>query len=94
MMTLPSVVIRTSPFVGAVHDHQTELPPTLPAWFGSPPSFVAATLDPMTVTFVPVITIRFENRSFAGAAPHAGRAAIAHSAQLISPNLFILEPSI
>jgi len=48
----------------------------------------------MTMMFVLVIAIRFENRSFAGAAPHADSVATAHSAQLISPNLFILEPSI
>jgi len=48
----------------------------------------------MTVTFVLVMTIRFKNRSFAGAAPHDARAAKAHSAPLVSTYLFILELSI
>ncbi len=30
----------TVPLTGAVHDHHTEAPPELPAWFGSPACFV------------------------------------------------------
>ena len=39
---LPAVLIVTVPMSGAFHDHQTEAPPVLPAWLGSPVSFVAA----------------------------------------------------
>jgi hypothetical protein len=42
----PSVVIVADPVDGAVQLYQTEAPPTLPPWFGSPVSFVAPTLEP------------------------------------------------
>ena len=71
MFVLPSVVMMTSPLVGAVQLHQIELPPILPAWFGSPDSLFAPTFDPVVVMFVPVRMIRLLNRSLAGAADRA-----------------------
>src|SRR5689334_14218789 len=50
----------------AVHRYQTECAPTLPAWFGSPDSFVAATFVPVTVPDVPAIDWAAANGSFAG----------------------------
>jgi len=41
------VLIVTEPDADGVHCHQTEAPPVLPAWFGSPDSFVAPTLEPV-----------------------------------------------
>src|SRR5947209_8098688 len=38
---LPSVSNVTDRFVGAVQQNQSEWPPGLPAWLGSPGSFVA-----------------------------------------------------
>src|SRR5439155_4969205 len=67
VLVLPSVVIVRSPLVGAVQDHQTEAPPTLPAWSGSFLCFVALMFEPVTLIFVPIRTIRFWNWSFGGA---------------------------
>ena len=49
---------------GAVHAYQTEWPPALPAWFGSPGSFVAPTFEPLTTPFVSFSTVAFANMSF------------------------------
>src|SRR6266487_3094198 len=67
VLVLPSVVIVRSPLVGAVQDHQTEAPPTLPAWSGSRFCLVAPIFEPVTVIFVPIRTMRFWNWSFGGA---------------------------
>ena len=49
---------------GAVHEYQTEWPPALPAWFGSPGSFVAPTVVPLMLPFASSITVAFANMSF------------------------------
>src|SRR3954471_2329966 len=41
--------MTTRPLVGAVQVHQTDFPPALPPWFGSPASLVAPLLLPVTV---------------------------------------------
>src|SRR6266404_692437 len=58
----------TLPAAGAVHDHQTDLPPTLPAWFGSPVSLVAPTLEPLSVAEEPLAAVALAKLSFTGAA--------------------------
>jgi hypothetical protein len=62
---------------GAVHAYQTEWPPALPAWFGSPDSFVAPTFERLTTPFVSLRTIGLANMSFHTPAlesrPHATR---------------------
>lgn len=65
---LPFVSRLTCPFDGAVHFHQIELPPLLPAWLGSPVSLLARRLVPLVLPEVPVIEKRLMNRSFAGLA--------------------------
>jgi hypothetical protein len=47
------VSTRVEPEAGACQLYQTDLPPTLPAWFGSPGSFVAPTLVPLTIPLLP-----------------------------------------
>src|SRR5258707_984669 len=49
---LPLVSSATLPLDAAVQVHQTEWPPALPAWFGSPLSLLAATFVPATVADV------------------------------------------
>ena len=51
----PAVMIVAWPDAGAVQLYQTDLPPALPAWSGSPVSFVAFTFVPLTVPLVPGI---------------------------------------
>jgi hypothetical protein len=63
---LPDVLIVTLPLDGAVHDHHTDLPPELPAWFGSPDSLVAQLLAPLTVDDEPLIDTLLAKLSFAG----------------------------
>jgi len=41
---LPAVVTLIEPVLGARKFHHSDLPPALPAWFGSPGSFVAVLL--------------------------------------------------
>lgn len=65
---LPLVSRLTCPVEGAVHFHQIELPPALPAWFGSPISLVASRFVPLVLPELPVIEKRLVNRSFAGLA--------------------------
>ena len=57
------------PLAGAVHANQTEAPPALPAWFGSPGSFVAPTFEPVAEPLEPEIDCAFANMSFAGPLP-------------------------
>src|SRR5437899_3038165 len=91
-----------SPFVGAVQLHQTEPPPGLPAWSGSPGSLVASSFDPMTVTLVPVRVIRSAKLSLAGRAAPAPVHIGAHSAIRIRVRarsctwaaLFIVRPGL
>jgi hypothetical protein len=78
---LPNVLISTTPLVGAVHCHQTELIGSelagLPVRFGmtgSPTSPVAPTLLPVTVAFVPVRTVAFANRSLPDGTVRSSRA--------------------
>src|SRR2546423_379059 len=66
--SLPAVLIVTWPDLGAVHVHHTDLPPVLPAMFGSLASFVALTFVPVTVADEPVIAVRLAKLLFAGPA--------------------------
>ena len=43
------------PLLGAVQAYQTDLPPGLLAWLGSPASFVARVLLPKTCPELPLI---------------------------------------
>src|SRR5438477_91464 len=54
------------PELGAVQAHQTEWPPVLPAWLGSPVSLVAATLLPETVAELPLRLLALAKLSLAG----------------------------
>src|SRR5437660_4887810 len=63
---LPAVEMVTLPEEGAVQVHQTEAPPTLPAMEGSPASLVAPTLDPVTVTVVPLMAVALAKLLLAG----------------------------
>ena len=49
----PSVESRRVPVAGALKRYQTEAPPALPATSGSPASFVAPLLPPVTEPRVP-----------------------------------------
>ena len=63
---LPKVLIVTFPAEGAVQDHQTDLPPLLPAWLGSPASLVAPEFTPASAAEDPPIAFPLEQRSLAG----------------------------
>src|SRR6187401_2995012 len=63
---LPMVSTVTEPVEGAVQVHQRDLPPTLPAWFGSPDSFVARELLAVTVLVLPVRVKRLVKLSLDG----------------------------
>jgi hypothetical protein len=63
---LPSVSTVSVPFDVAVQRYQTECPPGLPAWPGSPASLPAPTVVPVTVPLAPVRTCADENASLAG----------------------------
>src|SRR4051794_8379695 len=65
--SLPVVSIVTTPLDAAVQRYQREWPPALPAWPGSPASFVAATELPVAVAEVPDRTSADAKASFAGA---------------------------
>src|SRR5205807_3964621 len=64
----PTVSTVTEPAAGATQRYQIETPPALPAWFGSPDSFVALAFEPVTVPLEPEIARAFAQLSFAGAA--------------------------
>src|SRR5438034_587431 len=51
---LPMVSMIAWPVAGAVQLYQTECPPALPAWLGSPVSLVAPTLVPVAEGELPV----------------------------------------
>src|SRR5207247_211298 len=70
----PAVLIVAWPEAGAVQLYQTDLPPALPAWFGSPASLVASTFVPVTLPLVPVIACAAAKLSLFGAVAWAGRA--------------------
>jgi hypothetical protein len=63
----PAVSIDTGAALVAVQRYQTEAPPELPAWFGSPGSLVAPTLDPPAVPEAPASACALAKSSFAGA---------------------------
>src|SRR5881628_1928210 len=65
---LPLVVMVVLPEAGAVQDHQTDLPPPLPAWLGSPVSLLAPAFEPVTVIDEPLVTVALAKLSFAGPA--------------------------
>ena len=50
----------TLPAEGAVQDHQTDLPPAFPPWFGSPLSLVAPTFEHESVAEVPLTAFPLE----------------------------------
>src|SRR3989442_921759 len=58
----------TGELAGASHRYHTECPPALPAWLGSPLSFVAPELVPVTVPLLPLIDWALAKASFAGCA--------------------------
>ncbi len=64
---LPAVLTVTVPAAVGVIFHQTEAPPELPAWLGSPDSLVAKTLLPLVVPEDEVRAIAAEKPSFDGA---------------------------
>jgi hypothetical protein len=65
---LPRVSTSTAPLAVAVQLYQTEAPPMMPAWSGSPACFVAATLVPAIVAGrVLLTTVALANMSFGGA---------------------------
>ncbi len=70
-MALPTVSIVTDPPAVGVQAYQTEAPPALPAWAGSPVSLVAFTLVAVMVPVAPVRTWALAKASLAGAAPAA-----------------------
>src|SRR5213594_3062111 len=63
---LPTVSIVTGLAVAAVQRYQIERPPALPAWLGSPLSFVAFTLLPLTVPETPLMLWALAKASLAG----------------------------
>jgi hypothetical protein len=65
---LPDVSIESDPVAGATHRYQMLAPPALPAWFGSPVSFVADTLVPDVVPLEAESVRAALKASFAGAA--------------------------
>src|SRR5204863_236519 len=71
---LPMVSMVAWPLPGAVQDHQTEWPPALPAWLGSPVSLVAPTLVPVCVEVLPLIVMALAKLSLAGPDEPAGPA--------------------
>ena len=56
----------TLPESGAVQQYQIECPPTLPAWFGSPVSLVAARLLPVTEPLEPPVNSQTAKLSLLG----------------------------
>src|SRR5438876_8919996 len=78
----------TLPTNGDVQRYQTEAPPALPAWFGSPASFVARTSVPFVVPCEPLMTVAELKLSFVGTVtatfPH-------QTAQ--RPEKFVSEPT-
>src|SRR5450756_580596 len=61
------VEMVTRPDAGAVHEYQTELPPGLSRWSGSPDSLVAPAFEAGVETWVPESLMRFTKSSLAGA---------------------------
>jgi hypothetical protein len=74
-------VIVTDPEDGAVQLYQTDAPPTLPPWFGSPVSLVAPTLEPVVVPLEPAIFVALEKSSLTGPAARADAANVAPAQQ-------------
>lgn len=60
---LPTVSTVKVPAWGAVQLHQSDLPPELPAWFGSPDSLVALALEAETLPLSPPRVVRLEKAS-------------------------------
>src|SRR5256885_854070 len=63
---LPMVSTTAWPVPGEVQAYQTECPPALPAWLGSPVSLVAPTLVPVAEGVLPLRTLALAKLSFAG----------------------------
>ncbi len=63
---LPAVLTVTWPAAVGVIFHQTDAPPPLPAWRGSPVSFVADALLPLVVPEAEVSAIALEKALLAG----------------------------
>ena len=64
--SLPQVSMVVRPATDGVHRHQTEWPPLLPPWSGSPVCFVAPTVDPVAVTLPAASVAAAAKLSFAG----------------------------
>ena len=68
--SLPWVLKVQIPLLGAVQRYQTDLPPSLPAWLGSPVSLVAVVLLPTRVPLTPLMARALPKLSLAG--PESG----------------------
>src|SRR5204863_9454302 len=62
----PLVEKVTGPVAGGRQTYQTEWPPALPLWFGSPASFVAESVVPETLPLHEPIAWADANMSFGG----------------------------
>src|SRR3954468_7786823 len=67
----PTVSTVTVPLEGAVQVNQTDAPPALPAWSGSPASLVAPALEPDALPEAPLSAWPEAKASFAGPAARA-----------------------
>jgi hypothetical protein len=56
---LPTVSSVSVPLLPVPIENQSETPPALPAWFGSPGSFVAPASTPLSVPLPPESVRRF-----------------------------------
>src|SRR5215218_8226795 len=70
-MSLQQRLSVARPLYGAVHLYQIEPPPGLPAWFGSPSSFVASVLSAPSHPVRSVRASALAKRSFAGGVARA-----------------------
>jgi hypothetical protein len=68
---LPTVLMTVRPLAGACHLYQTDAPPELPAWLGSPASLFAPTFVPVTPPAMPVKTRALAKLLLVGPLPTA-----------------------
>src|SRR5437879_2588573 len=86
MEVLFSVERVRYPDSGGVIFHQTDVPPGLPAWFGSPSSRVASMFEPVTLPCRIVISCASAKLSFAGAAAQADQHMVVEQTRLAAPH--------
>ena len=72
------------PVIGAIHFHQTDAPPTLSAWFGSPGSLVAPRFVPVTVVQLPLIVVACRDRRARVLQPAERDVALLHRAGVVT----------